>query len=91
LWTLNINDDNTIDYKDRYFNPYIYKQPLNFNERKYKIVFEGDGICKVEQQIYSGGMSNCDESIFDKGIDVVRKNESKMLNNSQKNYKKING
>jgi hypothetical protein len=84
LWTLNINDDNTIDSKDRYVDPYAYKQPLNFNERKYKIVFKGDGICKVEQQIYSGAMSNSDGSTFDKGIDVVRKNESKILNNSQK-------
>lgn len=40
----------------------------------YNIIFDGEGIQKADQQVWSGAVSNKDGALFDKGIDVKRKN-----------------
>jgi hypothetical protein len=51
---------------------YLFKIWSGQIEDLYNVTWTGVNF--AEQQIYSGGMSNSDGSLFDKGLDITRKN-----------------
>ena len=54
---------------------YLFKIWHYWNTDKlYSITFSGEGVRNAEQQIWSGAVSNKDGALYDKGVDVKRKN-----------------